>query len=228
MVLNIAHRGARSLAPENTLLAARKAFEIGADLWETDLAVTRDGQLFLLHDHLLLRTTDVAERFPQRRHLPYSRFDLKEIRSLDAGTWFTRMDPFGQIADRNLSPADVQACRGERVPTLEEALVFTREKGWRMNLELKRLPAPLADFPVVDRVLTLLDRLGMAAGQVILSSFEHDYLRQVQALRPQLAVAALIGDRASDPLDWGDLSFATYNVRSTLLDDDQIRWIRVR
>jgi glycerophosphoryl diester phosphodiesterase len=42
MVLNIAHRGARSLAPENTLLAARRGLEAGADLWETDLAVTRD------------------------------------------------------------------------------------------------------------------------------------------------------------------------------------------
>jgi glycerophosphoryl diester phosphodiesterase len=120
----------------------------------------------------------------------------------------------------------VQACRGERVPTLEEALVFTREKGWRMNLELKRLPAPLEDFPVVEKVLALLDRLGLASGQVILSSFEHGFLRQARALRPQLAVAALIGDREDDPLDWGDLAFTTYNVRSILIDDVQVRWIR--
>jgi glycerophosphoryl diester phosphodiesterase len=226
MVLNIAHRGARSLAPENTLLAARKAFDIGADLWETDLAVSRDGHLFLLHDALLLRTTDVAERFPQRCHLAYTHFDLKEIRSLDAGSWFTRTDPFGQIAESAVAEADLRAYRGLTVPTLEEALVFTRDSGWRMNLELKRLPAPLTAFPVVERVLALLDRIGMAAGQVILSSFEHGYLRQSQALRPQLAVAALIGDRENDPLKWGDLAFATYNVRSSLLDDAQIRWIR--
>jgi len=42
-VFNIAHRGARSLAPENTLAAARKALECGADMWEIDVCLTRDG-----------------------------------------------------------------------------------------------------------------------------------------------------------------------------------------
>jgi glycerophosphoryl diester phosphodiesterase len=226
MVLNIAHRGARSLAPENTLLSARKAFEIGADLWETDLAVSRDEQLFLFHDPLMLRTTDVAERFPQRCRFAYTHFNLKEIRSLDAGTWFVLTDPFGQIAKGVLTPTEVRQCRGESIPTLEQALVFTREKSFGMNLEIKRLPAPFCDFPVVERVLALLDRVGIAADQVIFSSFEHDYLRKIQALRPQHAVCALIGDRKDDPLDWGDLSFDTYNVRSSLIDDLRIRWIQ--
>jgi glycerophosphoryl diester phosphodiesterase len=226
MVLNIAHRGARSLAPENTLLSARKAYEIGADLWETDLAVSRDEQLFLFHDPQLLRTSDVAERFPQRCHFPYTHFDLKEIRCLDAGTWFVQTDPFGQIAKGVLTPADLQECRGELIPTLEQALVFTREKSFGMNLEIKRLPAPFCDFPVVERVLALLDRVGIAADQVVFSSFEHNYLRQIKALRPQLTVCALIGDREDDPLDWGDLSFDTYNVRSSLINDAKIRWIQ--
>ena len=54
--LNIAHRGARSLAPENTLAAARKALEIGADLWELDVAMTSDGVPFIVHDDTLERT----------------------------------------------------------------------------------------------------------------------------------------------------------------------------
>ncbi len=45
MVLNIAHGGACSLAPENTLAAARKALEVGADMWELDVAVTADSDL---------------------------------------------------------------------------------------------------------------------------------------------------------------------------------------
>ena len=51
----IAHRGAGKLAPENTLLAARRGLEAGAHLWETDLGVTRDEELILLHDHSLAR-----------------------------------------------------------------------------------------------------------------------------------------------------------------------------
>ncbi|WP_353763502.1 glycerophosphodiester phosphodiesterase family protein, partial [Oceanithermus sp.] len=54
--LVIAHRGARSLAPENTLAAAQKGLEVGADLWETDVGVTADGVLILFHDDSLKRT----------------------------------------------------------------------------------------------------------------------------------------------------------------------------
>ncbi|MDZ7664242.1 MAG: glycerophosphodiester phosphodiesterase [Desulfotignum sp.] len=51
----IAHRGARSLAPENTLAAAKTAWQSGAHRWETDIQVTRDGHLVLFHDAGLLR-----------------------------------------------------------------------------------------------------------------------------------------------------------------------------
>ena len=60
-ILAIAHAGARSLAPENTLAAARKALEVGADMWELDVAVTADGHLFLFHDDSLARTTNARQ-----------------------------------------------------------------------------------------------------------------------------------------------------------------------
>ena len=85
MVAIIAHGGARSLAPENTLAAARKAHALGADLWETDVAITADGQLVLMHDDAMMRTTDVADRFPDRVPAPFSTYTLAEIRTLDAG-----------------------------------------------------------------------------------------------------------------------------------------------
>ena len=50
MILNIAHRGARSLAPENTLAAGRKALQVGADMWELDVAVTADEHLIVFHE----------------------------------------------------------------------------------------------------------------------------------------------------------------------------------
>lgn len=223
MVLNIAHRGARSLAPENTLLAARRGLEAGADLWETDLAVTRDEQLILFHDDLLIRTTDVQHRFPDRARDPFTNFSLTEIRTLDAGSWFVEDDPHGQIAAGAVSESEQAACRGQKVPTLEEALVFTRDAGWKLNLELKYLPASMADFPVVPRVLAMIDRVGIALEQILISSFKHAWLEEVKVRRPAIEVQALIGYFTDQPLDWGDLTFATYNARCTLIQDEDIR-----
>ena len=222
MVLNIAHRGARSLAPENTLLAARRGLEAGADLWETDLAVTRDEQLILFHDDLLLRTTDVKRRYPDRAGDPFTTFSLEEIRSLDAGSWFVEADPHGQIASGAVSEAAQAACRGIRVPTLEEALVFTMDAGWKLNLELKFLPAPMADFPVVPHVLALIDRVGIGPDQVLISSFKHAWLEEIRTRRPELEIQALLGYFTDRPLDWGPLAFRTYNVRHTLIRDEDI------
>ena len=59
----IAHRGARSLAPENTLVAARLAHKLGAHRWETDAALTRDGKLVLFHDGTLTRSTNAVQVF---------------------------------------------------------------------------------------------------------------------------------------------------------------------
>ncbi len=58
--LNIAHRGASSLAPENTLAAARKAWEQGANAWELDTQLPEDGVLIVMHDDTLERTTNLA------------------------------------------------------------------------------------------------------------------------------------------------------------------------
>ncbi|MEJ2736394.1 MAG: glycerophosphodiester phosphodiesterase, partial [Anaerolineae bacterium] len=93
----------------------------------------------------------------------------------------------------------------------------------RINLELKRLPPPLERFPVVERVLALVAELETPPHQVILSAFNHGWLRQAQALRPDIEVQALIGYSFTEPLDWGDLSFATYNARSTLVTEEKIR-----
>ncbi len=223
MVLNIAHRGARSLAPENTLLAAHRAFESGAHLWETDLAVSRDEALVMFHDDLLGRTTDVALRYPDRKDKPYTAFSLDELRQLDAGSWFVDTDPFGQIAAGAVGPDELRACRQAVIPTLEEALVYTRDSGWRINLELKRLPPPMASFPVVERVLAMIDRVGLDRDDFVLSSFRHAWLDEARARRPDIRIQALVGYEKKGPLEWGDMHFDTYNVRSTLISAETVR-----
>ena len=132
-------------------------------------------------------------------------------------------DPFEQIASGVVTSAEQAACQGEMIPTLQEALVFTHEANWRVNVELKSLPEPMTHFPVVARVLKMIERLGMKEEQLVISSFNHDWLREVQMLAPNLEVQALIGYYEAKPLDWGDLKFKTYNARGTLADEDKIR-----
>ncbi|NIA10860.1 MAG: glycerophosphodiester phosphodiesterase, partial [Nitrospiraceae bacterium] len=213
-VLNIAHRGARSLAPENTITAVRKALEVGADMWELDVAVTEDGKLIVFHDNSLVRTTDVVTRFPDRSPWTFTTFSLDEIRSLDAGSWFVNDDPFGEIAAGKVSKAEIESYHGERVPTLREALLFTKEHDYRVNVELKALPAPQESFPVVPPVLALIDRLE-AAQNVVISSFNHAWLRQVEREWPELEVQSLVGWPRTKPLEWDNFHFKTYNASAT-------------
>jgi glycerophosphoryl diester phosphodiesterase len=222
MVAIIAHRGARSLAPENTLAAARKAHAVGADVWETDVAVSADGQLFLMHDDAMTRTTDVAERFPDRVPAPFSMYTLAEIRSLDAGSWFERDDPFEQVAAGAVSRDELDAYVGEKVPTLREAFELTLELGWLLNLELKAQPTPNDAFDVVGAVLALTDEVGIGPDHLLFSSARHDWLKAAKQRRPQFEVQAIMGLFPEDPVDFGDRSFDTFNPRITRISIEQI------
>jgi len=215
MVANIAHRGARSLAPENTLAAARKAHALGADLWETDVAVSSDLQLFLMHDDAMTRTTDVAAKFPDRVPAPFSTYTLAEIRTLDAGSFFERDDPFGQVAAGAVGRNELDAFVGEKVPTLREAFELTRDLDWRMNLELKWQPKPNDSVDVVSAVLSLADEVGIGPQHLLFSSAQHAWLRTVRERRPEFEVQALLGLFPQDPIDFSDSSFDTFNPRIT-------------
>ena len=128
-ILNIAHRGARSLAPENTLAAARKGLEAGADMWELDIQITADGELIVIHDTTLKRTSNVREVFPNRKPWLVHEFTLDEIRLLDFGSWFRKQDPFGQIAAGMVAESDLASYVHQQAPTLKEALTFTLDAG---------------------------------------------------------------------------------------------------
>jgi len=91
--LVIAHRGTTFYAPEETEAAMRWARDTGADYLEFDLQRTKDGYLIALHDDKLLRTTDVAVKFPERKNEPVSAFTYEELLSLDAGSWFNQAYP---------------------------------------------------------------------------------------------------------------------------------------
>lgn len=223
MVFNSAHRGARSLAPENTLAAIQKAFQVGADLWETDISVTKDGQLVLFHDTTLERTTDALTRFPGRDSYAISDFTLEELRQLDAGSWFVDTDPFGQIAAGNISADDIESFKGERIPTLEEGLAFTAKKNWPVNLEIKTLLGSATGFPVVDETLKAIKKSGINPEQVHFSSFDHSLLDEIKVKSPEFAILALIGPNGAPKNDWANLAYDTYNANQSLITMDELR-----
>ncbi len=197
--LNIAHRGARSLAPENTLAAARAALEIGADMWELDVAMTADGELVLLHDDTLARTSNAPQVYPDRAPWAVHTFTLDELRKLDFGSWYNETDPFQQIAEGHVTPAMQQSYRGEPIPTLRDALIFTRDHHWRVNVEIKDATHTPGDHDVVEKVVALIHAVD-AADCVIISSFNHAYLSRVKAADPALPTAALVESHVADPV----------------------------
>ncbi|XP_069021234.1 glycerophosphodiester phosphodiesterase domain-containing protein 5 isoform X4 [Embiotoca jacksoni] len=102
----IGRRGAPMLAPENTMLSFNRALQHGASSLEADVTISVDGVPFLLRDRTLRRTTDVSKVFPSRKHEDASFFNWTEIRSLNAGQWFLKTDPYWTVGallakDRN-------------------------------------------------------------------------------------------------------------------------------
>jgi glycerophosphoryl diester phosphodiesterase len=199
--LILAHRGDSFRAPENTLEAARLGLQGGADGWELDVRLTLDGHPVVIHDESLLRTTDVASRFDgdSRRISGFlvGQFSLEEIRSLDAGSWFvddSSQEPrsargFGTL-DR--LPVDICSYYGTgavRIPTLVEALRWTMDVGWLVNVEIKPTTSDANSL-----VRAVLDAIGstLSWDSVTVSSFDHDVVEAVSKLEPRAATGALI------------------------------------
>ncbi len=106
-----AHRGASSLAPENTIAAFSKAMEVGARWFEFDVDITGDGSLIVIHDDTLDRTTTGSGSYYQ--------LGFSDIRRLDAGRWFS------------------DTYRFERIPEAADALAFAHAQQMGANLEIK-------------------------------------------------------------------------------------------
>lgn len=116
-----AHRGNSRYFPENTMAAFRSALMLRPDMIEIDLHMTLDGQVILMHDHCVNRTTDGRGLVREKT--------LAEIKRLDAGGW--KNEEF----------------RGERVPTFEEFLdLVIKVPDMLFNVELKDYPAQSGAF----------------------------------------------------------------------------------
>lgn len=183
MISNIAHRGARAFAPENTLIAFYKAFDMGANVVEIDVRLTKDGIPVVMHDRDLRRTTNVAKVFPNRDSYNVDDFTLVEIKTLDAGSWYVVERPFfndiyDEERDDYLSLEDLKyyANGTVRVPTLVETLTFSEITHIKLLIELKTEFG--SSIELANKTVSLVREKSLEP-LVTIQSFDHDIIKLI-------------------------------------------------
>jgi glycerophosphoryl diester phosphodiesterase len=186
------HRGARGLAPENTLPAFATALSIGVVTLELDTAITKDGIVVVSHDPFLnpdiVRGSDGA--WLKDKGPPLSTLTFAELQHYDFG----RIDPASRYAATQ--PAQ-KAVDGTRMPRLVEVFALARRARnfeVRFNIETKTSPVePSLTLPpneFTDRLLAVIYANGMA-GQVTIQSFDWRTLQRVQQTAPEIPTVYL-------------------------------------
>jgi glycerophosphoryl diester phosphodiesterase len=198
--LNIAHRGARDSAPENTLAAFELALAHGADGIELDVTRCCSGEIVVLHDDTIDRTTNGSGRIED--------FDYDTLRQMDAGAWFAP-----------------QFC-GERIPLLADVLDTVGGK-LRVNIEIKgrawRGDGLEAEVAALVRARGLVD-------SVIVSSFNPWALARMRRAAPELPLALLYSPqmplwlRRGQPRHW--LKPQALHPERTLVDAAYVAWAK--
>ena len=161
-MLNYGHMGFSGRYPENTMAAFCKALEAGADGVELDVQLTRDGEMVVIHDERVDRTTD-GTGFVRD-------FSLAEIRQLDASYQFKEA---GQV---------------HRIPSFEEYCEWAAEQPAGTNIELKN---GVYDYPDLEHKVLGLIRKYHLEQKVIISSFNHYSVKRMQSLAPDLVYGLL-------------------------------------
>jgi glycerophosphoryl diester phosphodiesterase len=175
----IGHRGAAGHAPENTIASLKVAASLGARWVEFDVKLAGGGEPILFHDETLERTTDGKGKVAET--------PLARLKELDAGTWYQAR--YG----------------GERIPTLEEALVALARFGLGANVEIK--PCPGRERETGETVARALRaRWPGRLPAPLVSSFHMGALAQAGAAAPEFPRALLFREV---PENWRALAEET-------------------
>ncbi|WP_416828028.1 glycerophosphodiester phosphodiesterase [Ectobacillus polymachus] len=163
------HRGAKGTHPENTIISFQEAERTGAHGIEFDVHLSKDGEIVIIHDETLSRTTNGRGLVVEHT--------LEELKQLDAGSHFNA------------------AFQGERIPTLREVLTWLGGNKLLINIELKndRIRYPELEQKVVD----LVREFGLER-RVIFSSFNHSSVAMLADLAPDIERAILYHHHLKD------------------------------
>ena len=198
------HRGARGLAPENTIAGFALTLGIGVDTLETDIAVSRDGVLLISHDPALnpdiTRGPDgqfLSSRGPVIWHTDFAELQRYDVGRLKPGTRYAEQYP-------EQKPHD-----GARLPRLEELFSLVKKSGnekVRLALEIKVRPdtpdETMAPEPFARKLVEAVRAAGFAQRTTILS-FDWRALQAVQKLAPEIGTVYLSIQRQSDNIGAG-------------------------
>jgi glycerophosphoryl diester phosphodiesterase len=193
--LRIAHRGASGSFPENTRLAIEKAIEAGADMIELDCQLSSDGHVVIFHDERLVRITGaggVVNRTP-----------LEQLQRLDAGGWRKA------------------AFKGERIPTLEEAVALVEGQA-DLCLDIKQYPGSPPGIEL--KLLFILSHYDYL-DRTIFSSFDYACLRRVRELAPEARLGVIYGTGIEENpfLVAAEIAAASLHVQKELATGDFLR-----
>ena len=159
-----AHRGGALLWPENSLLAYRNALALGVDLLETDVHLTADGEVVVIHDPTFDRTTT-------------SQGAVRDVKLAD-------------LLGVRLKAAD-GSVTGEQLPTLRELLDLLRPSAARLLLEIKVGPGRQPYPGIEEKVLALVRDAGLM-DRVSIMAFEDETVRRVRTLDPRVRTVLLV------------------------------------
>lgn len=168
----IGHRGAKGYAPENTLVSFRKAKELGAKWIEFDVKETEDGELIIIHDDELDRTTNGIGKVIETK--------WEAIKNLDAGSWFKK------------------EFKNEKIPTLSQTFSLLEEISLGANIEIK--PCPSRETRTAIAVANeIKNKWPGSLPSPIISSFSMEALIAAKKTDPRLIIGALFEKL---PTDW--------------------------
>lgn len=160
--LNIAHRGFSGKYPENTMRAFIEAVEVGCDGIETDLHITKDGEIVICHDETIDRTTNGTGYIAE--------YNYKDLRKFDAGIKYS--EDFAE----------------EKIPTLNEFFEYIKDKNLYINLELKNniIQYEKMEEKVIEKIYEY-----KIQNNVILSSFNHYSMIKVKEIDNRIKTGLL-------------------------------------
>jgi glycerophosphoryl diester phosphodiesterase len=233
--LNIAHRGARAFAPENTIQAIRIAQRLGANAVEIDVQMSRDGELIVFHDDDVMRCSDGIHKYPLHTDYAVSAFTWEELLALDVGTWYVHQlakaplhrepylrDILEEEVERWITPADADEFQSGsvRIPRLKDALLVARECKLVVVLDLKTIPRRYPS--IATKTVELIRDLGVQS-EALITSFDHVLLGEVRTRDGTIATGVLTDERLYHPREYIQALDADAFEPACTADSDVIR-----
>ncbi len=162
----MAHRGYSGKYPENTMLAFEEAAKTGADGIELDVQLTKDGQVVVIHDERIDRTTDGSGWVKDYTYEELKKFNAARVKG----------DQFGF----------------QPIPSFEEYCAWVKNQSLFTNVELK---TSIIYYPEIEeKTIALIRKYGLE-DRIIFSSFNHLSILKMKELAPEIPCGALVGDR---------------------------------